>query len=112
MPSASYRAGDVVKVPFPFADRHAKKHRPALVISRQGFGNESGHSVMAMITSARQSAWPLDVAIGNLEAAGLPAECIVRMKLFTLDHRLIEARLGRLADADHRAVAAVLKRLF
>jgi hypothetical protein len=34
------------------------------------------------------------------------------MKLFTLDHRLILAQIGTLADADRQAVDTALSRLF
>jgi mRNA interferase MazF len=64
-----------------------------------------------MITSAGNAGWPLDVAISDSDAAGLSAASLVRMKLFTLDNRFILRRLGRLAVADRKAVAAALKQL-
>jgi len=95
----------VVRVPFPFTDREATKVRPALVLSSASvFGTPAGHSVLAMITSAKHSAWPLDVAIRDLAAAGLAMPCVVRMKLFTLDHTLIRGRLGRLGADDAASV--------
>lgn len=104
---------DVVKVPFPFTDKRAKKIRPALVISQESeFNTPAGHSVLAMITSATHTPWPLDVSIKSLKEAGLPVQSIVRMKLFTLDHRLIIATLGRLAAGDQTAVTEALQRLF
>jgi mRNA interferase MazF len=102
---------DVVKVPFPFTDRKARKNRPALILSTSSFGESSGHSVMAMITSAEHAAWPHDVRIDDRESAGLPVACVIRMKLFTLDHRLIHARLGRLAETEHKSVRANLEKL-
>ncbi len=65
-----------------------------------------------MITSAKHSAWPLDAVITDLNAAGLPAPSIVRMKLFTLDHRLIIARLGKLDLNDRVTVERALIQLF
>lgn len=103
---------DVVVVPFPFTDRRATKRRPALVLSAAHiFNARAGHAVMAMITTATHAPWPLDVPIVDLAAAGLPAASVVRMKLFTLDERLVLARAGRLAPRDARAVAAALRRL-
>ena len=68
----TYERYDVVKVPF--TDRKAQKYRPALIISSaKHFNNAIGHSVMAMITSAKQSAWPLDTPVTDLNSAGLPA---------------------------------------
>jgi mRNA interferase MazF len=55
---------------------------------------------MAMITSAKQSDWPLDTIITDLGLAGLPAPSLIRLKLFTLDHRLIRGTLGSLSIVD------------
>ena len=105
----TYEATDVVRVPFPFTDRDATKVRPALILSSAAtFNDPAGHSVLAMITSAKHSAWPLDVAIQDLVAAGLPSTSLVRMKLFTLDHTLVRGRLGRLGPTDSRAVREAL----
>jgi mRNA interferase MazF len=104
---------DVVVVPFPFTEQPVKKRRPALVISgAKGFNGPAGHSVLAMITSARHSEWPLDTPIRDLGAAGLPLASMVRMKLFTLAHELVLAKAGHLAPADARAVDRALKKLF
>ena len=102
----------VVRVPFPFTDRSSAKNRPALVLSdAAAFNTPTGHSVMAMITSAANAPWPLDCPIAELAAAGLPAPSMVRFKLFTLDHRLVRGELGRLAAADAETVRAALSRL-
>jgi mRNA interferase MazF len=108
----SYERFDVVVVPFPFTDSATNKRRPTLVISSpKAFNLPAGHSVMAMITSAGNPAWPLDVAISDGNAAGLAAASLVRMKLFTLDNRFVLRRLGQLAAVDRKAVTAVLKTL-
>jgi mRNA interferase MazF len=102
----------VVRVPFPFTDRAATKHRPAVVLSDPGtFNTPSGHSVMAMITSAGHPPWPLDCTLGDLEAAGLPSPSKVRFRLFTLDHRLVRGAIGQLSAADADRVRAGLSRL-
>ncbi len=106
----TYEAFDVVVVPFPFTDRKATKRRPALIVSRSdSFGNIIGHSVLAMITSRGNAPWPLDVPITDVASAGLNAPSLVRMKLFTLDHRLILRKAGDLARTDRRAVLYSLK---
>jgi len=97
----TYDRYTVVKVPFPFTDKLASKNRPALIISAaEQFNNQIEHSVMAMITSAKQSDWPLDTIITDLSSAGLPAPSLIRLKLFTLDHRLIRGALGELTTED------------
>lgn len=107
----TYKPFAVVKVPFPFTVRQTHKTRPALVLSSADFSLQSGHCLMAMITSARHSAWPLDVPLTDLAAVGLPVACVVRMKLFTLDHRLVIAEIGHLSALDQRAVQRALTAL-
>lgn len=64
-----------------------------------------------MITSARQSSWPLDWPIEDLQVAGLPQPCVVRLKLFTLDERLVLGSFGALAEVDSAAVLEQLAKL-
>jgi len=107
-----YDRFEVVIVPFPFTDKAQVKRRPALVLSsHRAFGKLAGHSVLAMITSAKNPPWPLDVPIADLSQAGLPAPSVVRMKLFTLDHRFIIASSGMLATKDRKAVTKALEAL-
>lgn len=105
----TYERLQVVRVPFPFTDRNANKNRPALIVSDgERFNAPAGHSVMAMITSADNPSWPLDVPISDLEVAGLPAASKVRFKLFTLDHRLVNGVLGQLGPSDEAAFRSAL----
>lgn len=97
-----------VVVPFPFTDKAASKRRPALAISTGAF-NAYGYTVLAMITTKTDHPWPGDVAIGDLDAAGLPQPCIIRWKLFTLDNRLILRVAGRLGDDDRSRAEASLR---
>ncbi len=107
----TFEAFDTVVVPFPFTDRTATKRRPALVLSSAAFNEPAGHVVLAMITSAKNAPWPLDVPITDRETAGLAAESVVRMKLFTLDARLMLRKAGRLTDCDGTAVQVALVEL-
>ena len=99
----------VIVIPFPFTDRVASKRRPATALSGKSF-NEAGHTVLAMITTKHHSPWPSDTPITDLATAGLREPCIVRMKLFTLDNRLIEKSIGKLGVADARNVEQSLGR--
>ncbi len=101
-------AWDVVVVPFPFSERPGAKRRPALVLSRPSF-NKAGHSVLAMITTRARRPWPADVEIANLAHAGLHIPCIVRLKMFTLDNRLLIKRIGSLSAVDRRDVISALR---
>ena len=104
------RRYETVIVPFPFTDRSTTKRRPALALSDQLFAQESGHTLLAMITSAKNSLWSSDVSI-NFLAAGLRAPSKVRLKLFTLDNRLIAGRIGTLDQKDRQSVDDALRSL-
>ncbi len=112
-PIATYKAFDVVVVPFPFVDSAQVKKRPALVLSSDlVFNRKINHSVMAMITSTKNTIWPCDMLIKDLAPTGLSATSLVRMKLFTLDHRFVVAKIGHLAKSDQAQIATTLARLF
>jgi mRNA interferase MazF len=85
-------AWSVVVVPFPFSDSQDVKSRPAVVLSTRSF-NRGGLSIMAMVTSARHSKMHGDILVKS-GTAGLPKDSVIRMKLFTLDNRLIRGKLG------------------
>jgi mRNA interferase MazF len=108
----TYKPFDVVVVPFPFTDRQAHKRRPALILSDEmQFNKPTGHAVLAMITSQKNPEWPLDTPITGNRQAGLTAPSKVRMKLFTLDERLLIKKIGTLKNKDKQAVAKALGRL-
>ena len=112
MHGVSYDRFDVVVVPFPFTDRDASLRRPALILSDVRFVADTGSHVLAMITRAARSEWPLDVPLADVATAGLAVECRVRMKLFTLDANLVLKRAGRLGQHDADAVSDALAALF
>lgn len=99
----------VVVVPFPFSDSADTKSRPAVVLSTRDF-NRYGLTMLAMITSARHSKMYGDIPV-KAGAAGLPTDSIIRMKLFTLDNRLIKAKLGVLTEDLGRQLATRLNSL-
>jgi mRNA interferase MazF len=106
-----YDAGDVVVVPFPFSDMAVTKARPALVVSPSDHGQRNGETLLAMITTAAAGPRPSDTALVDLGAAGLKSDCVVRLKLFTLDNRLISRRIGRLSDVDRARCSIALRGL-
>lgn len=103
--------GQVVVVPFPFVEIPVAKRRPALILSTADF-NSHGQSVAAMITSSRSGSWPGDVEIHDLVGAGLPKPSLVRLKLFTIDNRLLLRQLGALSPDDRSLVDASLRKCF
>jgi mRNA interferase MazF len=110
-PLPIYEPFAVVRVPFPFTDSAVQQRRPALVISAPPFQQGSAHVLLAMITTARRSNWHLDWPIQDLTSTGLRQACSVRLKLFTLDERLILGHLGQLTGNDRIGVHENLRRL-
>ncbi len=102
------RQYDVVVVPFPFTDKPIAKKRPALVLSNTNF-NQSNHTILAMITTKSHPVWPGDFQIDDIETAGLNIPCLVRLKLFTLDNRLIFRKIGHLTDDDANQIEIQLR---
>jgi mRNA interferase MazF len=103
--------GEVVVVPFPFTDQARTKRRPALVLSGHTYNQRNAHTVVAMVTSTKPSAWHLDTPF-DWGAAGLARASIVRMKLATLDNRIIIRKVGKLLPADWTAVMRNFQQIY
>ncbi len=102
---ASFKQGDVVKVPFPYTDRATRQFRPALVVSTAGIEDAHGLLWVVMITSAENRGWPGDVRVGNLAAAGLPVPSLIRTaKIATIDAS-DAAKLGKVPAELFRQVS-------
>ena len=101
---STYKIFDVVVVPFPFSDKKKIKNRPAVIVSKP----ESATRTLAMITSATNPKWNFDLAINDLDKAGLQFPCSVRMKLFTLDEVIIKAKIGELGRSDKTKLKSIL----
>jgi mRNA interferase MazF len=112
-PTMTFEQYSVWLLPFPFTDSMATIRRPAVVLSAgRTFNHLVHHSVMAMITSSKNPVWILDTPIQDLPSAGLNIPSVIRLKLFTLDHRLVIRPLGQLSAEDAKRLEINLKRLF
>ncbi len=108
---ASFEAWDIVKVPFPHADRPIRQRRPALVIVAGELQSAHGLLWVLMITSAENRSWPDDVVISDFIASGLPAPSTVRCaKLATIEAKDAE-RIGTLARTDQAKIRRRLVRI-
>lgn len=100
-PAHALKQGDVVVVPFPYADRLAEKRRPAVVVSA-----ETLHARqivwLAMVTSVENAGWPCDIQIENNAASGLNADSVIRpWKLATVDLARVIRVAGRISDSEN-----------
>lgn len=102
-----YKRGDVVLIPFPFADLATIKTRPVVVISTRAYEKETGNFTVAMVTSMPHTT-PYDYEVKDWQAANLLSPSWVRAKLATIDPKLVRYRPGSLTDID---LAEVDKRL-
>ncbi|PSH64815.1 growth inhibitor PemK [Phyllobacterium brassicacearum] len=110
----TFEAGDVVRVPFPYTDRNTRQHRPALVISDRGIGDNQELLWVLMITSAENRPWISDVSIPRHQDAGLPAPSVIRpAKIATIEASHAD-KLGNVSQATFhqimQAVNAILKK--
>ena len=108
---ASFRQGDVIKVPFPYTDRSTRQSRPALVVSTAGI--EDAHALLwvVMITSAENRAWPGDVPVNNLATAGLPVPSVIRTAKIATIESSDATKLGKVTPVLFRQVARQLGRV-
>src|SRR5438270_5692320 len=106
------RRGDVVLVPFPFADLTGSKVRPAVIVSADPQGLEL---IVAFITSVLTNRSPRGAEVELLRSdpefrvTGLKGESLIRLdKLITLSRALISRRLGVIGPATHSKIGAAL----
>jgi mRNA interferase MazF len=104
---ASYAAGDVVLLEFPFTDTSGSKRRPALVLLDTG----DDDIVVARVTG-QLSAAPHDVVLDEWQQVGLLLPSVVRLhKVATLQRRLVDKKLGRLTPGDWSRVILALRQV-
>lgn len=101
--------GDVALVGFPFSDIKVVKVRPVVCLSIAEH-NDVGETLVAMITTARESAWPDDIAIRHWSSAGLESPSVIRLKITSVMSERIVSRLGALGADDHAALRQALVR--
>src|SRR5690349_3929590 len=105
----TYNQFDIIVVPFPFVDSPTAKKRPAIILSsKENFNDKLNLSIVAMITSARNTPWPCDVNITDLAHTSLKKPSVIRMKLFTLDHKLILETIGSLSKKDQKSLQKII----
>ena len=115
-PPTQFRQGDVVLVPFPFADLTGQKVRPAVIVSGDPQGAEL---ILAFITSVLTNRSPRGADVELLQSnpefrvSGLKADSLIRLdKLVTLSSTTLSRRLGKAGPATKGEIATKLRRAF
>ena len=95
----TFEPGDIVRAPFPYTDRDANQHRPAIVVSTHGLGPKAGIFWVVMVTSAENRSWPHDVPIGPDHLRySLPIPSVIRpAKIAAVDGARLEF-VGRVSE--------------
>jgi mRNA interferase MazF len=60
-------------------------------------------TLVAMITTAKETAWPSDISITDLASAGLDRPCVLRFRFQTLPNEIFVRSLGTLSGLDRLA---------
>ncbi len=101
----TYSRGDVVLVPFPFAELTGTKRRPALVVSSDEYIRHNRMVVIAQITSKIDGRARVgDQKLSQWEEAGLLVPSLLRCHLATIRDTLILRKLGKLPASEMTAV--------
>jgi len=94
---------DLAVVPFPFHEIPVRKRRPVVVLSGGRFNDANGWSIVAMVTTAKETRWASDVEIRDLDTAGLRVPCVIRLRLQTMPNEIFVRSIGLLGSLDRLA---------
>ena len=106
----TFEPGDLVLVPFPYADLKAAKRRPVLALTAP---DRHGDFIGLAVTSVPQAAPQVAIDNAAMAAGMLPRPSWVRVdKVFTLDTSLVLRVLGKLGEAAvHQVLAGLCARI-
>ena len=108
--TSGLKRGDVILVPFPFAELTAAKARPAVVVSGDSYHRTENKVIVAAITSNVQArTGPTTFRLTEWRKTGLLKPSVITCWLATLSPALVLMRIGALSAADLQAVASKLK---
>ncbi len=107
--ASGFSFGDVVLVPFPFADQSGAKQRPAVVVSNLSYNTSRRDIVIMAITSrVRQPLAFGEAMVANWQAAGLIKASVLKPVFTTIEQGLVIRTLGSLATVDANTLREVV----
>lgn len=99
--------GDLLLIPSPFSDLQTTKRRPVLALTSP---DRHGDFIGLAVTSVPQLPPNIQIDAAQLATGSLPRVSWVRVdKVFTMDHRMMIKKLGRL---NHVTLEQALSALF
>lgn len=102
--------GDVILVPFPFAEFTATKARPALVVSGRQFFKAVGKLIVAAITSnVGAHRGPTNFCLAGRREVGLLKPSVITSWPATLSPDPVLMKIGALSKGEWQSVASRLR---
>lgn len=107
-----FEFGAVILVPFPFTSQAASKRRPAVVVSKFGYGMIRGDVVVMAVTSQIHVNEALgEVPVFDWQTAGLLKPSAIKPVFATLAQSLVLRTLGTLQPRDQDLLRTGIARL-
>ena len=104
---------DVIITEFPFIDNKKKsKIRPAVIVSSEGYNQNTGFVIIAMVTTAKHSKMWNDIEIKDIQSIQLKEPSIVRMKFANIQESDILAKIGTLDIKNQKTLEENIKVVF
>ena len=105
---------DVVLLPFPFSDLGGKKFRPALIISNETLNKKSADCLMVPLTTViKDEPYSIVIDDKDIKTGELANRSRVRVdKIFSVEKRLIVAKIATLKDETFERVKTELFKMF
>ncbi len=105
-----FKRGDVILVPFPFAELTATKARPAIVVSGDEYAQTEGKVIVAAITSnVHARIGPTTFRLTEWRKTGLLKPSVITSWLATISPAIVLMRVGALSAVDLGVVASKLR---
>ncbi len=106
----TFKAFDVVAVPFPFTDQNRNKERPAVVVSSAALQMRRADIILMPITSKITSHLNEDsFFIEQWQSANLLKPSVIKPVIQTLSQRLVLRHWGTLAETDRIGLRQYIK---
>ncbi len=106
---AGFAFGDVVLATFAMPYRSGVIKGPSVIVSSTTYNQQRDDALAMMISDLdRPNASSGEMAIQNIEAAGLDTGAALKPILITLEQRLIRLILGRLDERDRQSLRHLL----